>query len=57
MAHIYSNLPYYFDPLQFAYHCMSTAYTISLALILSLEHLDNTYVRPIFIGYSSASTL
>jgi hypothetical protein len=54
MAHI---IPETLDPLQFAY-CQnrSTDDAISIALHTALSHLDkrNTYVRMLFIGYSSA---
>eukprot|EP00061_Rhincodon_typus_P004823 g23504.t1 len=58
MAHINTTLPNCLDPLQFIYK--STADVISLALHLSLKHLDNkdTDVRLLLIDYSSAfSTL
>jgi gmma-aminobutyric acid receptor subunit gamma/cGMP-dependent protein kinase 2 len=45
------------DALQFAYHSnRSTADTISIALHTALSHMDkrNTYVRMLFIDYSSA---
>ncbi|KAK6309885.1 hypothetical protein J4Q44_G00197660 [Coregonus suidteri] len=57
MAHINSTIPATLDPLQFAYHPnRSTAEAISIALHTALTHLDkrNTYVRMLFIDYSSA---
>ena len=57
MAHINSILPDTLDPLQFAYRSnRSTDDTISIALHTALSHLDkrNTYVRVLFIDYSSA---
>ena len=57
MGHIYSIIPDTLDPLQFAY-CLnrSTDDAISIALHTALSHLDkrNTYVRMLFIDYSSA---
>ena len=57
MAHINSILLDTLDPLQFAY-CpnISTDDAISIALHSALNHLDkrNTYVRMMFIDYSSA---
>ena len=57
MAHINSILPDTLDPLQFAY-CpnISTDYAISITLHTALSHQDkrNTYVRMLFIDYSSA---
>ena len=57
MAHINSILPDTLDPLQFAY-CTnrSTDGAISIALHTTLSHLDkrNTYVKMLFIDYSSA---
>eukprot|EP00061_Rhincodon_typus_P012435 g38171.t1 len=56
MIFMNSSLPACLDPLQFAYRCnRSTEDAISLALHLSLEHLDNkdTYVRLLLIDYSS----
>ena len=57
MAHINSILPDTLDPLQFEY-CpnRSTDDAISIALHTALSHLDkrNTYVRMLFIPYSSA---
>ena len=50
-------IPETLDPLQLAYHPnRSTDYTISIALHTALSHLDkrNTYVRILFIDYSSA---
>ena len=57
MAHINSILPDTLDPLQFAYHPNRfTDGAISIALHTVLSHLDkrNTYVRMLFIDYSSA---
>jgi hypothetical protein len=57
MAHIKTIIPETLDPLQFAYHPnRSTDYVISIALHTALSHLDkrNTYVRMLFIDYSSA---
>ena len=57
MAHINSIIPDSLDPLQFAYRPnRSTDDTISIALHTVLSHLDkrNTYVRMLFIDYSSA---
>ena len=57
MAHIDTIIPETLDPLQFAY-CpnRSTDDAISIALHTALSHLDkrNTYVRMLFIDYSSA---
>ena len=56
MAHINSILPDTLDPLQFAYRPKrSTDGAISIALHTALAHLDkrNTYVRMLFIDYSS----
>jgi hypothetical protein len=53
----FERLPDTIDPLQFAY-CpnRSTDDTISITLHIALSHLDkwNTYVRMLFIDYSSA---
>ena len=57
MAHINSILLDTLDPLQFAYCPIgSTDGAISIALHAALSHLDkrNTYVRRLFIDYSSA---
>ena len=57
MAHINSILPDTQDPLQFAYHPnRSTDDANSITLHTALSHLDkrNTYVRMLFIDYSSA---
>ena len=57
MAHINTILPETLDPLQFAYRPnRSTDDAISIALHTALSHLDkrNTYVRMLFIDYSSA---
>ena len=56
-GHITSILHDTLDPLQFAYHPnRSTDDAIGIALHTSLSHLDksNTYVRMLFIDYSSA---
>jgi hypothetical protein len=56
MANINSILPDTLDPLQFAYRPnRSTDDAISIALHMALSHLDkrNTYVRMLFIDYSS----
>jgi hypothetical protein len=57
MAHINTIIPETLDTLQFAY-CpnRSTDDAISIALHTALSHLDkrNTYVRMLFIDYSSA---
>ena len=55
-AHIKTIIPETLAPLQFAYHPnRSTDDVISIALHTALSHLDkiNTYVRMLFIGYSS----
>ena len=57
MAHINTIIPETLDPLQFAYRSnRSTDDDISIALHTALSHLDkgNTYVRMLFIDYSSA---
>ena len=57
MAHINSIIPETLDPLQFAYrYHISTDDTISITLHTALSHPDkrNTYVRMLFIDYSSA---
>ena len=57
MANINNFIPGTLDPLQFAYSTnRSTDYAISIALHNALSHLDkrNTYVRMLFIDYSSA---
>ena len=57
MAHISTIIPETLDPLQFAYRTKrSTDDAISIALHTALSHLDkrNTYVRMLFIDYSSA---
>ena len=57
MAHINNILPDTLDPLQFAYRPnRSTDDEVSIALHTALSHLDkrNTYVRMLFIDYSSA---
>ena len=56
MAHINTISPETLDPLQFAYRPnRSTDDAISIALYTALSHLDkrNTYVRMLFIDYSS----
>ena len=57
MAHINTIISETLDPLQFAY-CTnrSTDDAISIALHTALSHMDkrNTYVRMLFIDYSSA---
>ena len=55
--HINSTLPDTLDPLQFAYRTSrSTDDAIVITLHTALSHLDkrNTYVRLLFIDYSSA---
>jgi hypothetical protein len=55
--HITSALPDILDPHQFAYRPnRSTDDAITIALDTALSHLDkrNTYVRMLFIDYSSA---
>jgi gmma-aminobutyric acid receptor subunit gamma/cGMP-dependent protein kinase 2 len=57
--HITSTLPATLDPLQFAYRPnRSTDDAITITLHTALSHLDknNTYVRMLFIDYSSAFT-
>ena len=57
MAHINTIIPETLDALQFAYHPnRSTDDAISIALHTAISHLDkrNTYVRMLFIDYSSA---
>ena len=57
MAHINTIIPETIDPLQFAYSPnRSTDDSISIALHTALSHLNkrNTYVRMLFIDYSSA---
>ena len=59
MAHINTIIPDTLDPLQCAYFPnRSTDDTISIALHTALSHLDkrNTYVRMLFIDYSSEFT-
>ena len=56
MAHINTIIPETLDPLQFAYRPnIFTDDAISIALHTALSHLDksNTYVRMLFIDYSS----
>ncbi|KAM9454024.1 uncharacterized protein ACWYII_012788 [Salvelinus alpinus] len=55
--HITSTLPVTLDPLQFAFRPnRSTDDAIAITLHTALSHLDkrNTYVRMLFIDYSSA---
>jgi hypothetical protein len=55
--YITSTLPDTLDPLQFAYRPnRSTDDAIAIALHTALSHLDrrNTYIRMLFIDYSSA---
>jgi hypothetical protein len=57
MDHINTIIPETPDPLQFAYHPnRSTDDAISIALHNALSHMDksNTYLRMLFIDYSSA---
>jgi hypothetical protein len=57
MAHINTISPETLEPLQFAYRPnRSTDDAISIALHTALSYLDkrNTYVRMLFIDYSSA---
>ena len=57
MVHINIIIPETLDPLQFAYRPKrSTDDAISIALHTALSHLykRNTYVRMLFIDYSSA---
>ena len=57
MVHINTFIPETLDPLQFAYILdRSTDDSISIALHTGLSDLDkrNTYVRMLFIDYSSA---
>ena len=56
MAHINTIIPESLDPLQFAYRPNRSTDAVSIALHTALSHLDkmNTYVRMIFIDYSSA---
>ena len=57
MTHINTIIPETLDPLQLAYRPnRSTDDAISIALHTALSHLDkrNTYVRTLFIDYSSA---
>ncbi|KAF7643345.1 hypothetical protein LDENG_00241400, partial [Lucifuga dentata] len=59
-THICSFLPDTLDPLQFAYRPnRATDDAIALATHTALTHLDkgNTYVRMLFIDYSSAFTI
>ncbi len=55
--HIYSVLPASLDPLQFAYRSnRSTDNAIAFTLNTALSHLENknTYVKMLFVNYSSA---
>ena len=57
MAHINTIIPATLDPIQFAYRPnRSTDNSISIAIHTALSHLEkrNTYVRMLFIDYSSA---
>jgi hypothetical protein len=57
MAHINTIIPETLDPLQSAYRPnRSTDDALSISLHAALSHLDerNTYVRTLFIDYSSA---
>jgi hypothetical protein len=56
MAHINTIISEILDPLQFAYHPNRSTDAIPIALHTALFHLDkrNTYVRMLFIDYSSA---
>ena len=57
MDHINTIIPDTLEPLQFTYHPnRSTDDAISIALHTALSYLDkrNTYVRMLFIDYSSA---
>jgi hypothetical protein len=57
MAHINTIISETLDPLQLEYRPnRSTDDAISIALHIALSHLDkkNTYVRMLFIDYSSA---
>jgi hypothetical protein len=57
MTHINTIIPETLDPLQFPYRPnRSTDDAISILLHTALSHLDkrNTYVRMLFIDYSSA---
>ena len=56
MVHINTIIPETLDPLQFAYRPKrSTDDAVSIALHTAISHLDkrNTYVRMLFIDYSS----
>ena len=56
MAHINTIIPETLDPLQIAYRPnKSTDDAVFIALHTALSHLDkrNTYVRMLFIDYSS----
>jgi hypothetical protein len=60
MAQINTIIPDTLDSLQFTYHPnRSTDDTISIALHTALSHLDkrNSYVRMLFIDYSSACNI
>ena len=59
MAHINNIIPETLDPIQFAFPPnRSTDDAIFIVLHTALSHLDkrNTYVRMLFIDYSSASS-
>ncbi len=57
LAHFQSCMPETLDPLQYAYRTnRSTSDAIAAALHISLSHLEDkdTYIRMLFIDYSSA---
>ena len=57
MAHINTIIPETLDPLQFVHRSnRSPDDAISIGLHIDLSHMDkrNTYVRMLFIDYSSA---
>ena len=57
LPHIRSSIPETLDPFQFAYQSnCSVDDAVSLGLHTVLQHLDqrNTYVRMLFVDYSSA---
>ena len=56
MAQINTIIPETLDPLQFSYRPNRSTDVISITLHTALSHLDkrNTYVRMLFIDYSSA---
>jgi hypothetical protein len=55
MAHTKASMTSRLDPLQFAYR-YNRSRSISIAMHTAVTHLDkrNTYVRMLFIDYSSA---